>query len=169
MIKRLTRNALFLALMCIFGMISIPINATNKVTLQLIILLIAFTVQKELIDKLIVPACYCVLGLFLPIFAGFSNGFTTTFGFIIGFIFAAIPFHFALKIKNLKFIYKYLIASFLSLLTIYLFGSIFMSLYLQINFIQTVIVGVLPYIVIDIAKIIFVFIVVQKLRIDQLQ
>ena len=162
MAKRISKNALFIALMCITGLISISIQVNVKLTLQLIILLFAFAFTDKLIDKIIIPLSYLIIGLFIPVFGGFQSGITPTFGFVIGFVLSAVPYHFINKTK-LNFNIRYFASSVISVLTIYIVGTIFLMFYLKTELMNALLIGVLPYIIFDIAKIILVFIVIKHM------
>ena len=85
-VRRITYNALMLALMCIVGMLSIPLGTNIKISLQLLIVFIVALTCSSFIDCLIITGLYLVLGLFAPIYAGFISGITPTFGFVISFV-----------------------------------------------------------------------------------
>ena len=102
LVKRLTRNAIYLALLCIIGMFSLPLGDNIKVSLQLLMIFIIGLTVESFIDSLTITSLYLLLGLFMPIYAGFSAGVTPTFGFVISFVVITIPLYFLnkLKIKN---------------------------------------------------------------------
>ena len=152
-VKRLTRDAIMLAILSAVGMFAIPMGDNIKVSLQFLILIIIFGLTEGLIDKIIIPSLYVALGLVIPIYAGFMAGITPTFGFVIGFIASAIPFHFIYKYLKTNFYIKFGLASLSSLLIVYIVGVIFMKFYLGISLGATLLVAVVPYIAFDITKI----------------
>lgn len=162
-IKRITKDALLLAILSVIGMLSIPLGDNIKVSLQFLILLIIYGISDHLIDKIIIPTLYLLLGLVAPIYAGFMEGITPTFGYVIAFIFAGIPFHFIYKYLKLNYYIRFILAAIAALLIIYLTGTIFMMLYLHISLGTTLLVSVVPYIVFDIFKIIIAMIVIKLL------
>ena len=84
--RRITYWAIMLALFCVLGMFSIQFGDTIKVSIQLFIVFLIGMLSPGILDSFIISTCYLLLGLFLPIYAGFSSGITPTFGFVIGFI-----------------------------------------------------------------------------------
>ena len=97
-IRRITKNAIYVALLCIIGMFAIPLGDNIKVSLQLLIVFIIGLTATSFIDSLIVTSLYLVLGLFMPIYAGFSAGLSPTFGFVISFVIICIPLYFLNKL-----------------------------------------------------------------------
>ena len=162
-IRRIAKNAIMLALMCIVGMFAIPLGDNIKVSLQLLMVFIIGLTATSVFDALIVTSLYLVLGLFMPIYAGFNASITPTFGFVISFVVISIPLYFLnkLKIKN-QFI-RMGLACFVSLIICYAIGSIFMMLYLKISVEKALLIAVVPYLVFDIAKIIIATLVVSLL------
>ena len=162
-IRRITKNAIYLALLCIIGMFSLPLGDNVKVSLQLLMVFIIGLTASSFIDSLIVTGLYLVLGLFLPIYAGFKSGISPTFGFVIAFVIITIPLYFLnkLKIKN-QFI-RIGLACFVSLLICYLIGTLFLMLYLNISIEKALLIAVVPYLPFDIAKIVIAVLVVSLL------
>ena len=162
-IKRITKNAILLAMLCIIGMFAIPLGDNLKVSLQLLMVFIIGLTATSFIDSLIITSLYLLLGLFAPIYAGFSAGPSPTFGFVISFVVITIPLYFLnkLKIKN-QFI-RMGLACFVSLLICYLIGTIFLMLYLKISIEKALLLSVVPYIPFDLAKIVIAVLVVSLL------
>ena len=90
--KDLTLTAMATALLIVCSQFSIPIG-TVPITLQtLVVLLIAFNLKP--LHAVLATSLYAIMGLIgLPVFAGWSGGFssltTPSFGFIISFIVAS--------------------------------------------------------------------------------
>ena len=84
--KRITYWAMMLALFCVLGMFSIKFGDNIKVSLQLFVVFLIGMLSISILDSFIITSCYLLLGLFLPIYAGFSSGVSPTFGFVIAFI-----------------------------------------------------------------------------------
>lgn len=162
-VKRISRDGILLALLCVTGMLSIPLGENIKVSFQLLTLFIIFGITDKLIDKIIIPALYLLLGLLIPIYAGFQAGITPTFGFVISFVVIGIPFHFIYKYLKINKIVSYCIACLVTLIIVYFVGTLFMMFYLNMNLGQTLLVAVVPYIGFDIAKIILAAIIVKML------
>ena len=162
-IRRMTRNAIMLALLCIIGMFSLPLGDNIKVSLQLLMVFIIGLTATSFIDTLIITSLYLVIGLFIPVYAGFSAGPSPTFGFVISFVVISFPLYFLnkLKIKN-QFI-RMGLACFVSLIIVYLIGSVFLMLYLSISIEKALLLAVVPYLPFDIVKIIIAVLVVSIL------
>ena len=162
-VKRITRNAIYLAILCTVGMFALPLGDNIKISLQLLVVLIIGLTATSFVDALIVTSLYLLLGLFMPIYAGFSAGISPTFGFVISFVIITIPLYFLnkLKIKN-QFI-RMGIACFVALLICYTIGTAFLAFYLQLDIKKALLIGVVPYIPFDIAKIIIAVLVVSLL------
>ena len=156
-------NAILLALFCIVGMFSIPLGANIKVSLQLLIVFIICLTAENVIDCLIVTSLYLLLGLFLPFYAGFNAGISPTFGYVISFVAISPLIYFLNKIPKLYAPIRMFIACFTGLIVCYLFGTIFMMLYLDWTFVTTLLTSVVPYIPFDIAKIVIAVLVVIML------
>lgn len=162
-IKRITKDAILLAILTVIGMLSIPLGDNIKVSLQFLVLLIIYGISDHLVDKIIIPTLYLLLGLVAPIYAGFMAGITPTFGYVIAFTFAGIPFHFIFKYLNFNYYIRFSLAALAALLVIYITGTIFMMFYLNIGLGTTLLVSVVPYIAFDIAKIVAGCIIVKLL------
>lgn len=162
-VQRLTKNAILLALMCVIGMFSLPLGDNIKVSLQLLIVFIIGLTASSFIDSVIVTGLYLLLGLFLPIYAGFNAGISPTFGFVISFPIICVPLYFLnkLKIKN-QFI-RMSIACLVALIICYTIGTLFLKLYLNISIEKALLIAVVPYIPFDIAKIVIAELVVSLL------
>ena len=162
-IKRITKNAIYLALLCAIGMFALPLGDNIKVSLQLLMVFIIGLTVTSFVDSLIVTGLYVLLGMFLPIYAGFHSGITPTFGFVLSFPIIVIPLYFLnkLKIKN-QFI-RMGIACAVALLLCYAIGTIFLKFYLDIGIEKALLIAVVPYIPFDIAKIVIATLVVSLL------
>ena len=162
-IKRITKNAVLLAILCVIGMFSLPLGDNIKVSLQLLIVFIIGLTASSIVDSLIVTGLYLLLGLFLPIYAGFSAGISPTFGYVISFVVITIPLYFLnkLKIKN-QFI-RMGLACFVSLLICYVIGTAFLMLYLNISIEKALLISVVPYLPFDIAKIVIAVLIISLL------
>ena len=162
-VKRITRNAILLALLCVVGMFSLPLGDNVKVSLQLLMVFIIALTSISVFDALIVTSLYLLLGLFMPIYAGFMAGITPTFGFVISFVVIVVPIYFLnkLKIKN-QFI-RMGIACFAGLIICYIIGTLFLAFYLHLDIKKALLIAVVPYIPFDVAKIIIATLVVSLL------
>ena len=151
--RRITKNAILLALLCVTGMFSFPMGENIKVSLQLLTLFLIFGITDKLFDKILIPSLYLLLGLIAPIYAGFQAGITPTFGFVIGFVISAVPFHFIYEYIKLNDTLRYILACLASLVVVYISGTIFMMVYLEFTLGKTLLIAIVPYLPFDIAKI----------------
>ncbi len=162
-IQRITRDGILLALLCVTGMFSIPLGENIKVSLQLLTLFIIFGITDKLVDKIIIPALYLVIGLLIPVYAGFIAGITPTFGFVIGFVICSIPFHFINKYLKINDIVRYVLACLASLIIVYISGVLFMIFYLNLDIVKVLMIAVVPYLGFDALKIALCTVTVKML------
>lgn len=163
LIRRISKNAIYLALLCIIGMFALPLGDNIKVSFQLLMVFIIGLTVSSFVDGLIITGLYVLLGLFLPIYAGFRSGITPTFGFVLSFPIIIIPLYFLNKLKiNNQFI-RMGIACSIALLLCYVIGSVFMMIYLNIDIEKALLLAVVPYLPFDIAKIIISVLTVSLL------
>ena len=162
-IKRITRNAIMLAIMCVVGMIALPLGDNIKVSLQLLIVFIVGLTSVSFIDGVIVMSLYLLLGLFMPIYAGFKAGITPTFGFVISFVVIVLPLYFVNKLPIRNQFFRMGLACIIALILCYIIGSLFLKFYLNLSIEKALLIAVVPYIPFDIAKIIIAILVVSLL------
>ena len=162
-IKRLTRNAIMLALMCVVGMFAIPLGDNIKVSLQLLIVFIIGLTSVSFLDTLIITSLYLVIGLFIPVYAGFNASITPTFGFVISFVLLSFPLYFLNKLPVKNQFVRMSIACSTSLVICYAVGSIFFALYTKMDITKALLFTVVPYIPFDIAKIVIAILTVSIL------
>ena len=162
-IKRITRNAIMLAIMCIIGMFSLPLGDNIKVSLQLLVVFIVGLTATSFIDAVIVMGLYVLLGLFMPIYAGFSAGVTPTFGFVLSFVVIVVPLYFLNKLPIKNQFVRMAIACVVALIICYVIGTLFLKFYLNIGLEKALLIAVVPYIPFDIAKIVIATLVVSLL------
>ena len=161
--RRITKNAIMLAMLCVIGMISLPLGDNIKVSLQLLVVYIICLTAESVIDCLIVTSLYLLLGLFLPVYAGFSFGISPTFGYVISFVLICPIIYFINRINKINVHIRMSLACSIALLVCYAIGTIFMMIYLKWDFTKTFLVSVVPYIPFDIAKIVVADLVVAML------
>ena len=152
-----------LALLCIIGMFSLPLGDNVKVSLQLLMVFIIGLTSISVFDAIIVTGLYLLLGLFMPIYAGFRAGITPTFGFVISFVVIVVPIYFLNKLKIKNQFVRMGIACFVGLVICYLIGTLFLGFYLHLDIRKALLVAVVPYIPFDIAKIVIATLVVSLL------
>ncbi|MCR5078799.1 MAG: biotin transporter BioY [Bacilli bacterium] len=151
-VKRIAKDGILLALLCVMGMFSIPFGENIKVSLQLYMVMVICLLADSVFDCLIITGSYLALGMFLPIYAGFASGISPTFGFVIGFVLASPVFYFLNKIK-LPAVFRMALACLGGLIVVYAAGSVFMMLYLGWDIGKTLMVSVVPYLPFDAIKI----------------
>lgn len=132
--KEITLVALFSGLTAIGAFISLPLGPV-PITLQTMFVLLSGILLGAKLAALS-QIVYIVLGLIgVPIFSGFTGGpqsiLKPSFGFIIGFVFAA---YIVGKItnQNSQFKLKIVIATIVGTITIYLFGIPYMYYILNV-------------------------------------
>jgi len=167
-ISEMTKISLCTALLCISSYIAFPIPFTPiMITAQTIIVsLIALILNP--IHSAISVIMFILLGAAgLPVFAGGSSGlgalFGPTGGFIIGFLFSAIAVSF-LKGKRVNLLRYLLVTILIGMPVTYLFGATYMSYVLNMDYIRTLQVAVIPFIVGDAIKAILASITAVKLN-----
>ena len=163
-VKRITKNAIYLALLCVIGMFAVPLGDNIKVSLQLLIVFIIGLTATSFVDTLIITGLYLSLGMFLPIYAGFNAGITPTFGYVISFVVISIPLYFLNKLPIKNDFIRIGLACFVSLIIVYIIGTLFLMLYLNLSIEKALLFSVVPYIPFDIAKIIIATLVVKLLN-----
>ena len=162
-IQRMVRNAVMLALLCVIGMFSLPLGDNIKISLQLLMVFIIGLTSVSFLDTLIVTSLYLLIGMFIPVYAGFHAGITPTFGFVISFIVISFPLYFLNKLKIKNQFVRMAIACTVSLLIVYAIGTLFLALYLKLSIEKALLVAVVPYIPFDIAKIVIAILTVSIL------
>lgn len=159
--------SLFSALICVCSFISIPF--VIPITLQLFGVYIAlFTLggKRGLMSVLL----YISIGAVgLPVFSGFTGGisrlFDATGGYIFGFVILSLVY-FALSSVFPKRRFFTAVASGVSLMALYLSGSLWYAfVYLDgaESFTHVLYVSVLPFVVLDAAKIFIAYIISERI------
>ena len=163
-IKRITKNAIMLAMLCVIGMFSIPLGDNIKVSLQLLMVFIIGLTVATFYDGIIITGLYLLLGLVAPIYAGFSVGVTPTFGFVISFVVITPIIYFLNKLPIKNDFLRMSIACIVALIICYLIGALFLALYLHLDIQKALLIAVVPYVPFDIAKIVIAVLVVSILN-----
>lgn len=140
------------ALLAVLSQVSIPLPFTTvPATLQIVtITIISITLGPKLSP---ISVCvYILLGVIgIPVFSGFSSGISAilgpTGGYIIGFIFMSFLVGYSSTLKHKKLSYFY---CFLGLLADYILGTIQLKYSLSLTWYQSILSGVLPFIIKDI-------------------
>ena len=150
--KKISISLLFALIIGISGQIYIKLPFTPvPLTLQVFFVLLSGILLGSNFSALsnIFYLLFGILGINW-FFASSSGFFRPTTGYIIGFIFSSYfvgKYFFLRKSK----IYSFLIM-FSAVLIIYIFGCLFLSVFLKFNFKKTILLGVLPFIPFDLVK-----------------
>ena len=149
--------SLMTAIICMLAPISLTLP-TSPIPISLGNMVICFTVtilgmKKGSLSVLI----YLLLGLAgVPVFSNFTGGIGKllgpTGGYLVGYLFLAMLLGFFMEHFKNRHTTNFLGALF-GMLILYLFGTIWLALQLDLNFTAARLVGVAPYIPFDIIKI----------------
>lgn len=169
-IKRIAIDSIFLALLIVSAYISIPISGISLTLQVLVVFLLALLLP--FVDSLLIILIYIFIGLLgIPVFAGFTSGFSKltspSFGFILSFIFVPLIIKIINKINSKKTFIKNLVSCLLALLFIYIIAllyTILISMFYQIDIINLLLFSYLPLIPFDIIKIIVVCVIKEKIE-----
>ncbi len=148
--------AIFAALMCILGPISIFIGPVPVSLTNLIIYISIFILGTK--GTLISYLIYFLLGLVgLPVFSGFQGGIAKVFGptggYLLGFIFIVLISGISFSLSNNNTIIT-ILGMIIGTAIAYLFGTIWFVNYMKCDIIYALSVCVLPFIPFDLIKII---------------
>lgn len=154
------------AIICILGPLSIPIGIIpiTFTNLAIYIALYALGTKKALISLII----YLLLGFSgLPVFSNFSGGPSSllgpTGGYLIGFIFMALIGGFFID-RFTDNRYLPALGMIIGTLACYILGSIWLSYQAGIGFKAALSIGVFPFIIGDLAKILLSTYIGKKIR-----
>ncbi len=165
---KMVRVALVTAVLCILGPLSIPIPVSPvPISLtQLGVYLAVYALDRR--DASLSVLLYLLIGAIgLPVFSGFAGGFAKlagpTGGYLIGFVCLAwLSALFVDKDPSNRF--QSAVGMVLGNLVVYLFGSAWLAVVAHLGFVQALLVGVVPYILFDVAKMILALGVGPKIR-----
>ena len=159
--------ALMTAVTCVLGPLSIPlpfspvpISLTN---FAIFLAIFVLGMKSGTISFII----YLLLGAVgVPVFSSFRGGFQVlagpTGGYLIGFIFLALIMGFALDHFDRKLV-PTIIGMIIGMAVCYAFGTVWLAKLLSLSFKEGLMMGVIPYLAGDAAKIIIAAIVGPKL------
>lgn len=154
--RELTKIALCVALLCSSAYIAIPLPLTPApiVLLTLVLNIIGLILNPK--EAFLVTLVYVLLGVIgVPVFAGGTAGIGVLFGPTGGFILAymvAAPLMSIVKGKSNDF-KRYLISTIgFGMITLYVFGTIFMCLVLKVGIMESLTMAVFPFIIGDLVK-----------------
>ena len=156
--KDMIAISLMTSVLCVIAPFSIPLPFTPvPISLTNLAIYISSCIlgsKKGTISVLL----YLLIGAFgLPVFSGFSGGFTKlagpTGGYLIGFIVCAI-FTGIFVEKFEDNIYMYPVGMIIGTIACYGLGTVWLAFQLKIGYSQALLIGVIPYIIGDGLKII---------------
>ena len=165
--KQMVLIALMTAVTCVLGPLSIPlpfspvpISLTN---FAIFLAIFVLGMKSGTISFII----YLLLGAVgVPVFSSFRGGFQVlagpTGGYLIGFIFLALIMGFALDHFDRKLV-PTIIGMIIGMAVCYAFGTVWLAKLLSLSFKEGLMMGVIPYLAGDVAKIIIAAIVGPKL------
>lgn len=163
-IKQLVVDAMFIALLVVSSFISIPINQIPYTLQTLVVFIILLTLPLK--DSILIFVIYLIMGLIgLPVFSGFTSGITPTLGFIIGFIILPIIYKILykiIKIKNQNILN--IINLFICLLILNVIGTIFYMFIMNLDFLSSLLICVVPFILIDVIKILASILITNRIK-----
>lgn len=165
--KQMVLIALMTAVTCVLGPLSIPLPFSPvpiSLTNFAIFLAIFVLGMKNGTLSFII---YLLLGAVgVPVFSSFRGGFQVlagpTGGYLIGFIFLALIMGFALDHFDRKLV-PTIIGMIIGMVVCYAFGTVWLAKLLSLSFKEGLMMGVIPYLPGDAAKIIIAAIVGPKL------
>ena len=147
------------AILCIMGPIVIPIGMVPMSIANMAIYLTIILLDKQ--KAMISVALYLLIGLMgIPVFAGFSAGagklFGPTGGYLIGYL--ALSFIGGSLLENGKCqekgkLWNQIIALSIGTVGLYFIGTVWLMCQSKLNLITALSVGVFPFIIFDIIKI----------------
>ena len=165
--KQMVLIALMTAVTCVLGPLSIPlpfspvpISLTN---FAIFLAIFVLGMKNGTISFII----YLLLGAVgVPVFSSFRGGLQVlagpTGGYLIGFIFLALIMGFALDHFDRKLV-PTIIGMIIGMAVCYAFGTVWLAKLLSLSFKEGLMMGVIPYLAGDAAKIIIATIVGPKL------
>lgn len=151
------------ALLCVLCPITLPVSAV-PISLATLIIYITAALGKPL-TSLISILLYIGIGIMgLPVFSGFSAGPANVLGPTGGFIIGYIPLTLCVSVFN-KSRKSAIIGMCIGTLVLYLFGCVGYMISVGGGFLDILSVCVLPFLPVDIIKIIIAAISIKKLNI----
>jgi biotin transport system substrate-specific component len=153
--RELAAAALFTALLSVAAFVSIPVGSV-PFTLQVYVVLLAGMTLGARLGVLSVSA-YLILGLVAPVYAGGASGVGAllgpTGGYLWGFIGAALLAG-AISHRRGPSVPRLLVAGLAGLVPIYVLGASWLALQLALTPGQAVLTGVLPFVWVDVLKVV---------------
>lgn len=166
-IRSITETALMAAALCILGPLSIPIGPVPISLTNFTIYLFMYLLDTKQVS--IAYLIYLLLGLVgLPVFSGYTGGipklFGPTGGYLIGFLPMAVIGGIALQKARQNRALSVLVLEAVTWIP-YLLGTAWLSYSTKMTFAAAFAAGVIPFILIDLAKIVVCAVVGPAIRI----
>lgn len=166
-IRQMTLISLFAALTAVGAFLSLPLQPV-PLSLQTLFTLLAGMVLGSARGALS-QVIYVFLGVIgLPVFAGFKAGIGILFGpsggFLWGFIICAFLVGKMMEGKRGENIFYYFLVGLMGTIIIYILGIAQLSLVLGIGIRRAIAIGILPFLLGDILKIIAASFITRKLK-----
>lgn len=164
--RQLTLVGVMAAVTCILGPLSLPIGIIPISLTNLVIYFAVYVLGRK--RATLSYIVYLFIGLIgLPVFSGFSGGFTKLFGptggYLIGFIFMA--FISGIFIDNFSNkIYICFLGMILGTIATYIFGTAWLAYQAHLTFNAALAVGVLPFIPGDLVKMVIASFIGPQIR-----
>lgn len=158
-VKNLVTMALMTAVICVLAPISINISISpvpiSLSTLAIYLSLIIIDYKLSLYSIIL----YILLGAVgLPVFSGYTGGIGKllgpTGGYIIGYILLDVVYSFS----------KNIFGMILGTIALYLLGTVWLSIQMNITFVEALFLGVVPFILGDAIKIVIANILGQSIK-----
>ena len=165
--KQMVLIALMTAVTCVLGPLSIPLSFSpvpiSLTNFAIFLAIFVLGMKSGTISFII----YLLLGAIgVPVFSSFRGGLQVlagpTGGYLIGFIFLALIMGFALDHFDRKLV-PTIIGMIIGMAVCYAFGTVWLAKLLSLSFKEGLMMGVIPYLAGDAAKIIIAAIVGPKL------
>lgn len=171
--RRITRIAMFIALLVIGSQVVIPLGVVPLTLQTFVVYLIAYLLDPK--DAFITVLIYMFMGLMgLPVFAGWGGGphsiASPSFGFIIGFSIATTVGSILIRTNTDNALWKHLIVGVVTSTVLNIFGLAYMYGYFNIylkageSIGQILAWGFTPFIIGDAVKIFAASIIAHRLR-----
>ncbi len=165
-VKTAVETAMLSALICVCSLLYIPM--TVPITMQTFAVFFAMLYLGGRGASLAVLIYIAIGALGVPVFSGFSGGIGRLFdmsgGFIFGFLFASLVFWLLEKIPHRQTVRHAAISMSISLVIIYIFGTVQYSLISGTPILSSFLVCAVPFIIPDIIKISLAYTVSRRLK-----
>jgi len=168
-VRSMILTALFAALTAVGAFMVIPLPFSPvPITLQVLFVLLSGALLGGNLGALS-QIVYVLLGcLGLPVFAGGTSGFGVligpTGGYIFGFILAAYVAGKLVENKNNLSYFRIFLILMVGVLVIYLLGALQLMLVAKLDFTKALLVGVLPFIGVDLVKAALASFLIQRIK-----